>query len=176
MPPRTHLRRRNQRGNALIEIGLTFTATMAILCAVLDLGLFIFLQCTFQHAVREGVRYAVTSQVQVATYKADGVTPATYYGQTDSIRNVVKVNSFGFLSKCPSADNPCTIDVNFYNPSDLSTQVTDNSPNNVVEVKVSNYKYKWMAPVWRWAGFMMINAAAADRMEGLAGGAVSPSL
>ena len=57
-----HSSRGGQKGNAFLETGLIILPFLALIMAVVDFGLAIFLQSTCQHAVREGVRYAVTYQ------------------------------------------------------------------------------------------------------------------
>lgn len=114
-----------------------------------------------QNAVREGVRYAVTYQT------SGGMC------QDASIKAVVKSAAAGFLS---DAAHDTKIKVRFYDPSNLTTEVTgvsSNVPGNVVEVGVEGYTWSWIAPLWRTASPFNINVYAADRMEGLAGG-VSP--
>ncbi len=149
--------RRRQKGNAILEGGLVLVPLMALIFAFIDHGLAIFLQNTFQHAVREGVRYAVTYQTQSGM------------GQDASIQTVVKRNAMGFLSNC----NNC-IKIRYYKPDSL-VETTENIPGNLVEVSVEGYQLSWMAPLMRSAGKISIVARAADRMEGLPGGQSPPT-
>jgi hypothetical protein len=141
----------------MVESAMILLPLMALIFAFLDHGLAIFLQNTFQHAVREGVRYAVTYQLKQGM------------GHDASIKAVVNENAMGFLKSC----NDC-VKIRYYRPDTL-VETPDNSPGNLIEVSVEGYQYTWMAPVWRWAGTLNISARALDRMEGLAGGQSPPA-
>ena len=154
-------RRRRQRGNQMVEVSLIFLPLFAILLALFDFSLALFLRATMQNAVREGVRYAVTYQT------SGGLC------QDDSIKTIVRNSAVGFLS---DTAHDTKIKVRYYNPTNLGVEVTganSNSPGNVVEIAVEGYTWSWIAPLWRTASPFNINVYAADRMEGLAGG-VSP--
>jgi Flp pilus assembly protein TadG len=47
-------RLRQQRGNTFLETALIFLPLFAVIFAILDYGLVIFIKSTMQHAVREG--------------------------------------------------------------------------------------------------------------------------
>lgn len=149
--------RAGQSGNVAVESAMILAPLMALIFAFLDYGLAIFLHNTFQHAVREGVRYAVTYQVKVGM------------GHDASIKAVVSENAMGFLRNC----NDC-IRIRYYRPDTLA-ETPDNLPGNLIEVSVEGYKFSWMAPVWRWVGSLNISARALDRMEGIAGGQSPPA-
>ena len=70
----------------LIEVAVVFVPFLAIFMALFDFGMAIFLKNTMQFAVRQGVRYAITSQTMPGM------------GQDDSIKSVVTKFSFGFLN------------------------------------------------------------------------------
>ncbi len=57
-------RRKRERGSYYIELALTFLPIFAIMLAIVDFSMAIFIRSSFQFAVREGVRYAVTYQVE----------------------------------------------------------------------------------------------------------------
>jgi hypothetical protein len=149
--------RRGQRGNAMIESAMVLLPLMALIFAFIDHGVFLFVQNTFQHAVREGVRYAITYQVKPGM------------GHDASIKSVVSQNAMGFLKNC----NSC-IKIRYFRPDTL-VESPDNLPGNLIEVSVEGYSFTWMAPLWRAAGSLGIAARASDRMEGLAGGASPPA-
>lgn len=139
-----------------MESALVLLPLLALVFAFFDYGLMIFLRSTFQHAVREGVRYAVTYQT------LGGM------GHDASIREVVMRNSMGFLRGRESA-----IQIRYFDPVTF-TEVPDNIPGNIVEVSVEGYQFRWLAPLWRTAGAVALDARAADRMEGLPTGASPP--
>src|SRR5256885_11672950 len=79
-------RRCKQSGHSMLEASYIMIPYFAIFFALFDFGIAIFLKNTLQFAVRQGVRYAVTSQV------SGGL------GHDDSIKAVVNQYSMGFLS------------------------------------------------------------------------------
>lgn len=148
--------RRRARGNALIETALVMLPLFALVFAIVDHGLVVFLQSTFQHAVREGVRYAVTYQTQPGL------------GHDDSIRAVVVRNSMGFLRGRESS-----IKIRYFDPITFQ-EVPDNVPGNIVEVSIEGFEHRWLAALWRAPGAIQLNARSSDRMEGLPTGASPP--
>jgi hypothetical protein len=151
-------RRRRQRGNAMLETGLIILPLFAIIFAIIDFSLAIFVQATLQHAVREGVRYAVTFQTQ------SGLC------HDDSIKNVVARHAMGFLN---SEENRNKINIQYFLPDTLSPS-GENSPGNIIEVTVEDYSWGWIAPVWRGNSPLRMWIRSSDRMEGLSGGASPP--
>src|SRR5215813_7950746 len=91
-------RRERQRGAEMLEVALISTLLFGLTFLLVDLSLAICVRSTLQHAVREGVRYAITGQ--------NSPGPC----QDDSIKAVVKKNSLGFMSK-PSVQS--TLHVHF---------------------------------------------------------------
>lgn len=154
-------RRRRQGGNQLLEISLIFLPMFALLLALVDFSMALFLRATMQNAAREGVRYAVTHRTM------SGMC------QDASIKQVVKDAAVGFLS---NSAHDSKIKIRYYAPGNLTTELTganSNSPGNIVEVGVEGYTWSWIAPLWRTSSPFNINVYAADRMEGL-GGATAP--
>ena len=150
-------RRRAQRGAEMVEVSLIIVPILAFVFITFDLSMIVFLRSTFQHAVREGVRYGVTSQVDGSGY-AD-----------DSIKNVVKRSAVGFLNSDTAA---ATIHVRYMSPVDGSR--TDNSKGNILQVSVEAYRY---GPVTLFAklGFPVnVYARAYDLMEAAPPGALPP--
>ena len=67
MKPHSHRSRRSrQRGAEMVEVCLVLTPLLTITFLLLNLSMAIFLRSTFQQAVREGARYAITGQVTCA--------------------------------------------------------------------------------------------------------------
>jgi hypothetical protein len=145
-----------RRGNTVIETALILLPMLALLFAIVDYGIVVFLQSTFQHAVREGVRYAVTYQT------IGGM------GHDASIRHVVLRQSMGFLRGRENA-----VKIRYFDPNTFQ-EVPYNLPGNVIEVSIEGYEHRWLAALWRAAGKIHITARAADRMEGLPTGASPP--
>lgn len=145
-----------------MEVALIFLPLCALLFGLFDFSVAIFMRATMQHAVREGVRYAVTYQVM------SGMC------QDASIKQVVKNSAGGFLT---AAAHDSKIKVRYYLPTNLSSEVTgsgSNAPGNVVEIGVEGFQWSWIAPLWRSASPFNINVYAADRMEALSGATTPP--
>lgn len=152
-----------RRGSAALEGALVFLPLFAIVFAIVDFGFAMFLRSTFQHAVREGCRYAVTS------------TTMAGMGHDASIGQVVKTHALGFLSTAKVGSGAdCKICIRYFD-ADTGAEVASNAPGNIVEVSVDGYGWSWMAPIWRSQTGVIITARAADRMEGLGPGKLSPA-
>lgn len=145
-------RKRGERGAELIETCLVLGPLLGITFLMLDLSMVICMRSTFQHAVREGVRYAITGQ--------NSPGPC----QDDSIKAVVKKNAIGFLSNAAAS---ATMHVHWMSPVDGS--VTNNSAGQIVEVSVEGYQYLPMAPFQRLNIQPKIWARAYDLMETIPG-------
>jgi TadE-like protein len=152
-------RRRGRRGNAFVEAAFVLVPLFALIFAIVDFGIAIFVRSTLQHAVREGVRYAITYQT------IDDQT-----GHDDSIKSVVQKSAMGFLSGEGSAEK---IKVRYYDPANLG-EVPENNPGNVVEISVEGFQWGWLALLMRNASPLQITTRAADRMEGLPAGTLPP--
>ncbi|MCC7499482.1 MAG: pilus assembly protein [Bryobacterales bacterium] len=143
--------------------------TFALVLGTVDCGVALFLKSTFQNAVREGARYAITFQTQGG------------YCMDDSIRLVVQRNAMGLLGG-NATPNRSKIAVKYYNQADLSTEITGSSgnfPGNIVEVSVTNYQWKWLSLLsgtyeLRNATPLSIVAFSSDRLGGLPGGSLPP--
>jgi TadE-like protein len=176
-------RKRRTRGNAILESALVFLPTMALLFAIIDSAMVIFIQNTFKHAVREGVRFAITERLLPG-----------HSSQVDSIKAIVQQNAMGFLLGSAGLNK---IDVRFYSPTTFTeaTGAAANVGGNIVEVTISPcaagdgsdcFKWGWMAPLqagWsnsnamtgRATSPMTIAARSADRLENPPGG-IPPAL
>jgi Flp pilus assembly protein TadG len=153
--------RKTRSGNAFIETSFVIVPLFAIVFAITDYSMAIFLRSTFQNAVREGVRFAVTYQT---------LGP---FCQDASIRQVVRNMSAGFLT---SSHDPL-IKITYHPPSDLSLTLTgagSNASGNIVEVSVEDYSYGWMLPLLRSNNPLLITVRAADRTESLPAGMTTP--
>jgi Flp pilus assembly protein TadG len=148
-------RTRGRRGNAMVEFCIVFLPLMALLVAIVDFSMPIFLRCTFTHAVREGSRYGITFQT------VSGLS------QTDSIKRVVQQNAMGFLAGTSGLSQ---IAVRYYLPTGTFSQVTGpgaNADGNIVEVTIQNYNWTWIAPIWRGANPLSITVSSSNRLETL---------
>lgn len=154
-------RRRGQTGHGFVETALIFLPFISLFLGLFDFGMAIFLRNTFQHAVREGVRYAVTYQTSTGQPN----------GHDSSIKSVVQQNAMGFLAGTSGADK---IKIRYYNPTTL-VETSANAPGNVVEVSVEGYTWGMVAPVMGHFNPIPLNVVASDRMESLPGGVSPPA-
>ena len=141
-------RRARNRGAELLEVSLIVGPLFGITFLLLDLSMILFLRVTFQNAVREGVRYAITGQ--------NSPGPC----QDDSIKATVKKSALGFLNNPPAST---TVHVHFISPT--SGAVTNNAYGNIVEVSVEGYGAGPLAPFQRSPLPLKLWARAYDMME-----------
>jgi Flp pilus assembly protein TadG len=141
--------RNREKGSELVEFGLTIVPLMGFIFLIMDLSWMIFAQVTLQSAVREGVRYAITSQTQ------NGI------GQDASIKAVVQSNAMGFLAGTSGLGK---IYINYYNPTTLSS-TSSNAGGNIVEVGINGFALNPFGPIMRSGSPITITASASDRME-----------
>jgi Flp pilus assembly protein TadG len=142
----------------MVELALVLLPLLAIIFAIIDFSLAVYLKSTFRHAAREGARYAVTGRT------------ASGMGQDASIRGVVQRNAMGFLDGTSGA---AKIYIRYYNPGTL-VETQSNAGGNIVEVSIEGYTWNWIAPVMRTtAPPMTVLARSSDRMENTPGG-ISP--
>ena len=121
---------------------------MALLFALMDFSIVIFVQNVLHHAVREGVRFAITQQTGAG-------------GQDAAIKSTVETNAFGFLS------DPSKISIQYLNPTTLAAVagVGSNGQGNICIVSVTNYGWKLMVPIWQTTAPITLSAASSDVME-----------
>ena len=151
----------------MVELALVLLPLMAIMMAIIDFSMPIFLRSTFTAAVREGCRYGITYQLVY-----NGVT---YSSQTAAITAVVQGHSMGFLT---GASGASLIHVNYYLPVSPFGQVTGvgaNSSGNIIEVTVQGFTWLSIAPIWRANTPFSVSAISADRLETLPSGQALPA-
>jgi len=144
-------RKSRQCGAEMVEVCLVLTPLLLLTFLLLDLSMAIFLRSTFQQAVREGARYAITGQ-----------TTTTGTCHDTSIKTVVAKSALGFLNAAPAS---LTMHVRFRNPT--TGVISSNAPGNIVRVSVENYQYGPLAPYAIFSRNLGIWAQAADVMGGL---------
>ncbi|GIU79982.1 MAG: hypothetical protein KatS3mg005_3220 [Bryobacteraceae bacterium] len=140
-----------RRGATIVEMSFVVIALFGLLFLLIDLSWVVFAKASIQHAVREGCRFAVTSQT------------LTGMGHIASIREVVRRNSMGFIGE-PQLNN---IQVRFYNPETLQpvSGPGSNAGGNLVIVAVENFEVRPLVPLVRSADPIRFSVRAADRME-----------
>jgi len=153
---RSSQRTRRRRGSALVEAALATLPLMAFLFGIFDVAFAIFVKNTLMFAVRQGVRYAVTSQTMPGM------------GQDASIKTTVLNATAGLLnSMSPNNNGANQITITYYDPVSLKpvTGVNSNIGGNIVMVSASGLSWAWMFPLWRSNTALQFTAASADIME-----------
>jgi hypothetical protein len=140
----------------LVESSFALVPLLALLFGVIDISFAIFVRNTMQYAVRQGVRYAVTSQTMPGM------------GQDLSIKTTVNTYAMGLLSGLsPTRDPMSQISINYYDPVSL-TPVSGPGSNvggNIVVVSCTGLSWAWMVPLLRSTAPMQFSVSSADIME-----------
>lgn len=149
-------RRKRSGGNAMLETALMLVPLLAMLFGIFDYAVVVFLKNTMQFAVREGVRYAITSQT------------ISGYGHDASIKQIVMNNSMGFANMLsPTGNGPGMVSITYYNPVNMAV-VTGSGSNvggNIVVVAANGLRWRWMAPVLHNATPVTFSVSSAGIME-----------
>lgn len=164
---RASRKRHGQRGAEMLAGALVMMMILPLMFMIVDIGWGIFIKVSLQHAVREGVRYAITSQT---TTNSGGQG----LGHIASIKAVTLRAAGGLMT---GQEDKLT--VRFYNAG--SPSLTEdlgsnrNRGGNIVMVNVENYEYRPLIPVYRIGNLqtmeilqdppVKITVHAADRME-----------
>jgi Flp pilus assembly protein TadG len=143
-------RRPSWRGNAFVEFSFVLLPLMALFFGAFDFCYAIFVKATLHHAVREGVRFAITGRL------LDG---QTYHDE--SIRQVVKRNALGLVS---SEENYNRIKIDYFLADGLGS-TPNNAAGNIVVVSVANYPVLPVASLFRTPGPFTLTVGATDKME-----------
>ena len=153
-PKRVNPSRR--RGSVLVEGPLALLPLMAILFAVVDLSVALFVKNMAQFAVCQGARYAITSQTKAGM------------GQDASIKAVVKGYTLGFLD-CLSPDHigGNRIAITYYDPVTLVAVagVGSNAGGNIVVVSATGLSWAWMMPLLNDSAPLSFSVSSAAIME-----------
>src|SRR5216110_181026 len=99
VPGTLHRVRLKRKGQAAVEAALVIIPLLAILCAIIDFSMAMFIRNSLVNAVREGVRYAITDQT------------VTGKCQDASIKSIVQDNAMGLLAGQDGLDK---IQINYY--------------------------------------------------------------
>ncbi len=158
LAPLSRRRGSRQRGSQVVEVGLCLLPFLAILFLLIDLCLVIFLKATFQHAVREGVRYAMTGRTM------DGL------GHDASIKRVVQQYAIGFLGGDEGADK---IKIRYFVPGTLA-ETSSNAGGNIVEISIEGFSWRPIVPLFKSGDPVTISARSTGIMEPSPGGIPPP--
>jgi hypothetical protein len=157
---------RRKQGATILELALVLVPLMALMFAIVDFSLPIFLKSMFTSAVREGCRFGIAYQT---TYKG-----VSYGSLTGAITAVVQDYSMGFLA----GNDANKISVKYYSPTAPFDQLTGNGANssgNILEVSINGYSWVPLIPIWRGNTPLTVNAISSDRLEALPAGTPPPT-
>ncbi len=93
---RSQRRGRRQRGAAVVEFALAAGLFFLVLFSILDFGYLFWVNLTMQHAVREGVRYAVTGQTGILDPDR---TPNPLMDPCNAAREKIRRTSMGLYDR-----------------------------------------------------------------------------
>jgi Flp pilus assembly protein TadG len=175
-------RSRRRSGHVMLEAALAFMPFCALIFGIADFSMVMFIDSTFQNAVRQGVRFGITYSL--------AYNGTTYTSQTAAIQAVVEGNTAGWLTSAATS-GPAYIQVNYYTPDNLSTPANTgqlpktvngvvitslNQSGNVLEVKIVNYPWNWMVPLPNYmpGHGLTLTASSVDVMQGLPVGTTTP--
>jgi TadE-like protein len=152
----------SQRGNAFIEFSLCFMLFMTLVVAMFEFSWLLFVKATFHHAVREGVRAAITGQQHTG-----------YTDQFDNyIKSVIKANAIGILDDAALDSH---VQVDFFNLD--GTPLTNPAPGAIIQVSIQCYDVLPITSLIRPRDGngnlqpITISVFSSDRMEPFAEGA-----
>jgi Flp pilus assembly protein TadG len=161
--------RRRPSGTTLVEAAFVLLAFLGLFFLIVDVSWGLFAKVTLQHAVRAGVRYAVTSQT--------GISGGQPLGQVASIKQVVQQQAIGFLS---NSDLSSYMNVKFYsvssNPPALVTGVGSNAAGNLVVISVDGWNFNSLVPVLHSSAPILITVSSGDLIESNGTGSAPPPL
>ena len=142
--------RAGRRGQSMVEFALTFLLFLSMVLGFGQMGLTLWIKTTLHHAVREGVRYAIT-----------GATKGGL-GHDASIRQRVMIASGGLIDSAV-ADSLITIE--YFDQSGAAT--ADNAGGNTIVLSVKEFPIPWLvaAPISPVGDGLNVTVSAVDRLE-----------
>jgi Flp pilus assembly protein TadG len=126
---------RCRKGQTTVEFALAAIILLALLFAIIDLSMMFFVNLTMQHAVREGVRYAITGRSNLGADRRAALIAK------------IKEQSMGLYDRNLHVPKDPTIkvippsSVTFPNYTGGTTQTGD--PGQADETIVVSLTYKW---------------------------------
>lgn len=157
----------------MVEAAFVLIVLMGFIFLVFDVSWAIFAKATLQHAVRSGVRYAVTSQTTTSG--------GTQLGQVASIKQEVQRQSMGFLS---ASDLNSFVTVDFYSVASVAalqndpplSGVNSNAAGNLVVVSVKGWNFHPIGPLLPSSPAVLISVSSGDLIESSGPGGIPPPL
>lgn len=149
-PTLRNLRRGGRSGQSMVEFALTFLLFISMVLGFGQMGLTLWIKTTLHHAVREGVRYAITGATKGAL------------GHDASIRQKVMIASAGLI-KPAQADS--LIQIEYFDQSGAPTAL--NEGGNTIVLSVKEFPIPWLvaAPISPLGDGISVSVSAVDRLE-----------
>lgn len=155
---------RRPRGSVMVETACVLLVFLGFIFLIVDETMVILAKATLQHAVRSGVRYAITSQTSGSL------------GQLASIKQVVQQQAMGFLSSTDLGYITIDLWTVTTNPPTKVTGPGSNAAGNLVVVSVSAWPFTPLAPILHSGASIPITVSSGDLIESSGSGTAPPPL
>ena len=129
---------RNGKGATIVEFALVFPMLMVLIFAVMDFGMYFFVQHSLQFATREGVRLALVGRT-INDASGNAMTREASIVQTIKSRASVAVNPASVTISIYPVDNT------FADPTGWQTTQNAGLPGSYMRVK-TQYTYQFVTP------------------------------
>jgi Flp pilus assembly protein TadG len=147
-------RRNREAGAAMVEMVFVLVPMLALIFLLVDTAWMLFARAALQEAVRQAVRFGVVGQL------APGCS-----GLNASIQQVLQQHSQGFVN---AGNVSSVVSIRYTSPTDSTTALsgcTATIGGNVLQVSISGFALKPMAPLLRSSSPLTLAANSADVME-----------
>lgn len=155
----------------MVEAAFALVLFLGFVFLVIDVCWGMFAKVTLQHAVRSGVRYAVTSQ-------DPPIVAGKSIGYLAAVKQVVQRESMGLLS---TGDLDSYVTVTFYSIASgalnaVPTSTGANSAGNLIVVSVKAWPLRPLGPLLRSSTPASITVSSGDLIETIGKGTTPPDL
>jgi hypothetical protein len=130
---------------------------MALCFSLLDFPLMLFIQNSVQNAVREGVRFAITQQTGPN-------------GQDAAIKDVVKMNSMGFINDAAINAGRASITIQYYDKNLNAVSGAGSNAGGNICVVTATVKRFWIVPIYMSRTLGTYSASSSDVVEATSSG------
>jgi Flp pilus assembly protein TadG len=154
----------------MVEAAFALVLFLGFVFLVVDACWGMFAKVTLQHAVRSGVRYAVTSQ-------DPPIVAGKSIGYLAAVKQVVQRESMGLLS---TSDLDSYVTVTFYSIASGALGAVQgtgaNSAGNLIVVSVKAWPLHPLGPLLRSSTPVSITVSSGDLIETVGNGTTPPDL
>jgi Flp pilus assembly protein TadG len=133
---------RNGKGSSLVEFAMVFPLLMVLIFAVMDFGVYFFIQHSMQFATREGVRLALVGRTI-----ADPNNPSTQLSREASIAQMIRSKASVAVRPADVSVYVFPVDATFTDPSGWQTAAPNAGlAGSYMRVK-TRYTYQLITPL-----------------------------